>query len=236
MRCLLLYTFYFVCATLLAKSFDTYPNAPFVHAIYNTDELAYQSIDSVEMSTHSRAFFDTYHLFWLAIAMDDNLKMEQAQDRISLVDLASVEDSTLQVSLALLKMRIALINGNYLIAVQATSIIRHYFSTPEKVTEPYDLFLRGMYHYFVAYGRKESLFYRLYLVGWPKADASKGLAYLKAMVDSKVGMVANEASYFLGRIYLEYEDEKQLAQPLFELLHEKYPNNSIYTDFLKQCK
>lgn len=235
-RLYLCFALFFVAQLLLAKVPSYYDNKDFIKAIYNVDDLAYQSIKCVGMDAETRVFFDAYHLFWTSIARDDQTKMLQAQTLLKHIDLVTIEEPILRVSLALLKMRIALINKSYLSAIHTQTIIRRYFATPEIAHAPYDRFLRGMYHYFVSYGREKSLFYRVYLAGWPDADSDKGFAYLQEMALSSSCMIAAEASYFLGRIFLEYEDQAQCAQPLFMALHEKYPNNPIYTDFERKCR
>ena len=213
-----------------------YDNAPFVSAIYNVDDDSYQVIDTFDIDTDVRTLYDAYHWFWLSIAQDDGLKMEKAQEQLEQVNLSKVEDPVLQVSLALLKMRIALINKNYLTAAQSQLIIRRYFAQAEQKDRPYDYFLRGMYHYFVAYGREHSLFFRMYLLSWPKSDGALGLNYLQEAARSASCMIATESQYFLGRIFLDYEQNKQQAAIFFQILNKKYPNNPIYQDFLTQCK
>lgn len=211
-------------------------NVPYIASIYNLDREGFKAIETDELLPSYRVLLEAYQLFWLAISEDESVFMDEAEKLIDDVDLSEVEDPTLRVSLALLKMRIALINKSYLDAVQTQQIIRRYFAMEEMTMKPYDRFLHGMYHYFVDYGRQSGIFYRLYLISWPQADAEKGLAYLHESAESSSTMIATEARYFLGRIYLEYEGKAALALPYFEYLHSHYPQNPIYADFLQKCR
>lgn len=224
-----------VCS-LAAQRANLDTNAPYIASIYNLDRVGFKAIEKDELLPSYRVLLEAYQLFWLAISEDESSFMDEAEKLIDKVDLSVVEDPTLRVSLALLKMRIALINKSYLSAVQTQQIIRRYFAMEEMTMTPYDRFLHGMYHYFVSYGRQSGIFYRLYLVSWPQANAEKGLAYLLESAKSSFTMISTEARYFLGRIYLEYEGKEALALPYFEYLHSHYPQNPIYADFLQKCR
>lgn len=44
------------------------------------------------------------------------------------------------------------------------------------------------------------------------------------------------SNYFLGKTYLKYEKEPAKAIPYFKTLLQKYPNNSMFTKLLEECK
>ncbi len=206
----------------------------FMPAIYNIDSDYLSAIDTV-LSHDYKCLYSAYGLFWRGIENDDKQCMQQAGQVLSVLNPKKISDEYLSVTVALLKMRLALINKQFLSAISSQQVVRDFFLMPENLNDPYAVFLWGMYHYFVSYGREKSLFYRAILSSWPPAQRDLGVLYLQQSLNQSSLLIATESHYFLGRIYLEYENQPQKASPLFLFLTQHYPHNHIYKQFLDQC-
>lgn len=86
----------------------------------------------------------------------------------------------------------------------------------------------GLYNYFTAYLNEE---YRLVrAVSWmiPSGDKTEGLERLTVAANESAFM-RPEATYFLGHIYLHYEQETDLAEQFLTGLVEEYPQNAFFS-------
>lgn len=70
-------------------------------------------------------------------------------------------------------------------------------------------------------------------VSWflPDGDKKEGLKKLQFAADSGI-YIAPEATYFLGKIYLNHEHKGPKALTYFSKLHQSYPQNSYYARIL----
>lgn len=69
-----------------------------------------------------------------------------------------------------------------------------------------------------------------------KAELSKAIHEMEKLSDSDFEMVKTLGSYFLGKIYLQYEKEPEKGIRLFEYLNHTYPNNQKFQEYLQACQ
>lgn len=69
-----------------------------------------------------------------------------------------------------------------------------------------------------------------------KAELSKAIHEMEKLSDSDFEMVKTLGSYFLGKIYLQYEKEPEKGIHLFAYLAENYPNNQRFQEYLQVSK
>ncbi len=106
--------------------------------------------------------------------------------------------------------------------------LRDFFRVEETHPDIPDLnFGIGMYRYFAAYILDEYPLARP--LGWmlPSGDREEGLARLKKAADNSIFMEA-EATFFLGHIYLHFEQKADQALGYLEQLYQRYPDNTFY--------
>lgn len=106
--------------------------------------------------------------------------------------------------------------------------LRDFFHVENEHPELPDInFGLGMYRYFTAFLVEEYTIARAIRWMLPSGDRQEGLDRLKAAADSSI-FVEPEATYFLGHIYLHYEDEPDQALTYLNDLYVRYPDNSFY--------
>ncbi|MCC5940477.1 MAG: hypothetical protein JJU37_02970 [Balneolaceae bacterium] len=94
-------------------------------------------------------------------------------------------------------------------------------------TLPDNLFAEGMKYYYSAYIPETYPFLRPVAMFLPDGSREEGLNTLKkASIDAV--FARPEATYFLGNILLNYENEFDEAKYYFKLLVDQYPENSYY--------
>lgn len=87
----------------------------------------------------------------------------------------------------------------------------------------------GIYNYFVGYARKNYPVLKLSFVGWPEANMKKGLETLEQFSTCNSVFLRTEASYFLSRIYCEFENEPNKAIKLLANLTDEFKRNTIFS-------
>ena len=85
----------------------------------------------------------------------------------------------------------------------------------------------GMYRYFTAFLVDEYAIARSLRWMLPSGDRADGLSRLAVAADSSI-FVEPEATYFLGHIYLHFENEPDKALGYLRDLYHRYPHNSYY--------
>jgi len=106
--------------------------------------------------------------------------------------------------------------------------LRDFFRIEETHPEIPDLnFGIGMYRYFAAFLLDEYPLARP--IGWmlPRGDRQEGLERLKDAADESIFMEP-EALFFLGHIYLHFEDQPDMALEYLERLYREFPDNTYY--------
>lgn len=69
-----------------------------------------------------------------------------------------------------------------------------------------------------------------------KTDLHNALLEMEKLSVSDFEMVKTLSSYFLGKIYLQYEKEPEKGVHLFEYLRQNYPHNQKFQEYLQECQ
>ena len=106
--------------------------------------------------------------------------------------------------------------------------LRDFFQIENEHPEMPDMqFGLGMYRYFTAFLVEEYAIARTIRWMLPSGDRAEGLTRLAVAADSSI-FVEPEATYFLGHIYLHFENEPDKALGYLRDLYHRYPHNSYY--------
>lgn len=106
--------------------------------------------------------------------------------------------------------------------------LRDFFEIEESHPDIPDLnFGIGMYRYFAAFLVDEYTLARTLHWMLPSGDRGEGLEMLKKAADNSI-FVGPEAIFFLGHIYLHFEDKPDTALDYLEHLYNTYPDNMYY--------
>lgn len=129
------------------------------------------------------------------------------------------------------KTRHELLRVNYLSAASDLNTCIDQISKSfgrETEYEPFYL-TSGLYYYFMSRAYEDYFILRPYLSMFPDGDKSKGLAYLNRLTKNENVFLRNESNYFLMRIYLDIEEEYELAWAYAKALIKENPNNLIFS-------
>ncbi len=74
-----------------------------------------------------------------------------------------------------------------------------------------------------------------YLSKKSRQQTQTTLEKMEFLTHSKSEMTKTLSSYFLGKIYLQYEKEAEKGIRLFEYLSRQYPHNSKFPEYLEAC-
>ncbi len=106
--------------------------------------------------------------------------------------------------------------------------LRDFFRLESEHPEMPDMqFGLGMYRYFTAFLVEEYTIARSLRWMLPSGDRVEGLERLAIAADSSI-FVEPEATYFLGHIYLNFENKPDRALGYLRDLYNRYPDNSYY--------
>lgn len=96
----------------------------------------------------------------------------------------------------------------------------------------YDVLLGiGIYHYYAEVIPEQYPFVKPVMILFPKGDKAKGIEQLHVAAE-KAKYADIEASYFLVQLYHNYEKQYNLALPLAQQLHRRFPNNPVFHKYL----
>ncbi|MDC1221069.1 hypothetical protein N8Z47_00210 [Salibacteraceae bacterium] len=129
------------------------------------------------------------------------------------------------------KTRHELLGENYLnAAADLNTCIDQISQSFGRETEYEPFYLTsGLYYYFMSRAYEDYFILRPYLSMFPDGDKTKGLSYLNRLTKNEDVFLRNESNYFLMRIYLDLEEEYDLAKAYAEALVEENPNNLIFS-------
>ena len=116
--------------------------------------------------------------------------------------------------------------------LSSVNVARKAYSTYQTLMEvepdfPDNEFVRGMISYYAAYIPEEYPVVRAVSWFFPDGDKEVGLQKIKSASDDGV-FSRPEATYFMGNILLNYENDFDQAMGYFRQLVEKYPDNGYY--------
>lgn len=116
--------------------------------------------------------------------------------------------------------------------LSSVNVSRKAYSTYQTLMEvepdfPDNEFVQGMISYYAAYIPEEYPMVRALSWFFPDGDKEEGLKKIK--IASTEGIFSRpEATYFMGNILLNYENEVNEAMNYFRLLVDQYPDNGFY--------
>lgn len=74
-----------------------------------------------------------------------------------------------------------------------------------------------------------------YFSGAARAEMETAISEMELLNTSDSEIVKTLRAYFLGKIYLQYENAPEKALELFGYLTKNYPNNLNFKEYLKEC-
>ncbi len=229
----ILYIIFLISAPIVLSQTNT-PN--YLIQLYNVEKSSPAAIKNSSLNDAYKLLYTSYYYYWDAISNQNESSLSLANENLSEISNLQV-DQTLSVLAELLQLRIDFKQKKYASAFSNHKTIKAYFNFQNASTDtPTDSLLLGLYHYFMSEARARSLISRVVFSSWAASNAETGIRLLEKCSQSNDPFISTEALYFLGRIYLEFEDEYELAYQNFATLNLKYPKNLIYSVFLDQCK
>ena len=120
--------------------------------------------------------------------------------------------------------------------LESVNVARKAYSTYQTLMEveptfPDNEFVQGMISYYAAYIPEEYPVVRAVSWFFPDGDRQEGLNKIETA--TREGVFSRpEATYFMGNILLNYENEENEALNYFRLLVEQYPDNGYYRRLL----
>lgn len=167
-----------------------------------------------EQSVHKREFDKERKKTWNYDLLNDN------------------EQKLARLSESLLQLRYENALGNLISGLFIVDDIGKYFSTCSlDSSNKYSMLYWGLYNYYFAHAKEQSIIVRSILPHWTKPSKTTGMALLRSLVNCQSRFVATEARYFLMRALWEIEQQPKEAELLARGLMEEYPNNLMYQWF-----
>ncbi|MFW5891934.1 MAG: hypothetical protein ACOCUQ_00900 [Bacteroidota bacterium] len=128
-----------------------------------------------------------------------------------------------------LRVRIALMNGNYL---KSFNYLRKYSHLITSFSEEDDqipgvLVAMGVYNYLSDFGKERYPVFLLYN-NFPPGNMEKGIAQLKKAAKMEDKLIHTDANYFLMKIFFELDHNLPQAHIHASKLSEMYPDNLIF--------
>ena len=219
---------------ILSNSLLAANNDSIMHYLYNANPSCITAINKAKISKDHQQLWSAYYYFWESINTDNKESVKTSSALLKDACQSIHEEDSIFILMRILQVRIALMQCKYISALSHQSDIKNYLKNSNNTSKNKHL-VTGMYNYFSEQARSESAFNRLLLKDWPQGNRQEGINQLLNLSTSPSAFIATEAHYFLGRIYLEYENNAQEASKHFDILHIEYPNNAIFKDFLEQC-
>lgn len=205
-----------------------------IQLLYNIDDTFITAIEDAEISTQHQQLWTAYFYFWKGIDTDDEGCITASCNLLNKISGQIEKTDELYIFTRLLQVRIGLMRGEYSSVLNCKKDIRQFIKEGQCKSDN-EVLILALYNYFSEQARSEKLVYRLMLSTWPKGNKHDAIVQLKTLTQNESLFISTEAHYFLGRILLEYEDNKKTATKHFDHLEEEYPNNTIFEQFHAKC-
>jgi hypothetical protein len=210
-------------------------NDSIMHYLYNANSACITAITKAKMTESHQQLWSAYYYFWEGLNSDNKQSIKTSSTLLERACQNIHEEDSAFILMRIMQVRMAVMRGKYISALSHQRDIKRYLRSTNNTSENKQL-VTGMYNYFSAQARSESVLNRLILKDWPPGNRQEGIDQLIQLSTRQSAFIATEAHYFLGRIYLEYENDIQKAFKHFDMLNKEYPNNAIFKLFLEQCK
>jgi tetratricopeptide (TPR) repeat protein len=213
-----------------------------IQAMQNFHFTSADSICSLMERNHAHSYLThltrANYYWWHIISQEYDSELEKkylnsldkAQRAIVLSDQAEYSDIFYYINIFALKARLDVKNNEYLRAVnhlrRCIVYIEKSLGNESMMTGLY--LTSGLYNYVADYGVTKYPFFRVYTWLYPKGCMTTGIQQLKTAAESDDNVISTEAHYFLMKIYLELENNYNMAQQHSKWLINRHPDNLIY--------
>lgn len=157
-------------------------------------------------------------------AIESNIEELEAVNRTQ-------RDTVLLIYAQLFRARIMLLEKKYINGLESLNACIHMI---EKVIESNSMgnqhikLIVGLYNYYYGHVYDEYYLLRPFLMGYPEGNMELGLKIITECASDQWDFNSTEAHYFLVKIFLESENNPELAMRYSSSLIEQYPSNLIY--------
>lgn len=193
-----------------------YPNHP-IWTLWDGMEIWWLILEDLNDTSHDEAFVET---------------MKKADYQASKLLHKEPDHPDALIVKAVANSYVARMYSNRESWVTSMQIGRRGYEAHQRLLEvapdlPDNLFAEGIKKYYSAYIPETYTFIKA--VSWflPDGDRAEGLKALQNAADNAV-FARPEANYFLAYIYLNYEENGEMAKYYFNRLVENYPSNGYY--------
>jgi hypothetical protein len=209
-------------------------------------DFQFQRADSVSQKTialypqHPLAHLLRAHYYWYLIVSGLNNTLNQEKCKAALKAAENLQQNKknaglsndelfTKISIQVLHARLESLNGNewnsFTHLNKGTNSIKH--SLGKEKQYPYFLLVNGLYLYYRSYAMSAYPYMAPYLVLMPSGDEAGGLKMLRAAANSNDPFLSCEAKYFLMKLCMAREWNKE-AMELSASLYQAYPKNLLF--------
>ena len=225
------------------------PNGKIASLIAQTYQMNYPKVESeLERSEFSEMCKNEVHLlhlnlaWWNIVSGNENSErwkesfefhtdaIESNIEEIEAVN-RTQRDTVLLIYAQLFRARIMLLEKKYINGLESLNACIHMI---EKVMESNSIgnqhikLIVGLYNYYYGHVYDDYYLLRPFLMGYPEGNKELGLQMIKECVGGQWDFNSTEAHYFLVKIFLESENNPELAMRYSSSLIKQYPTNLIY--------
>lgn len=161
--------------------------------------------------------------------------LEQITKYVNQLEQLNEVDKSTSISLnileaLLIKSRVDLMDENYFDGVVGMVKCLKYIEELKENNNDLDEFklIAGLYNYYYDFAYQNYFLLRPFLLAYPEGSMEKGLIDLKALARTSESAVKAEANFFLGKIYLESEENSAEALKYTSVVVTLHPNNFVY--------
>ncbi len=161
--------------------------------------------------------------------------LEQITKYVNQLEQLNEVDKSTSISLnileaLLIKSRVDLMDENYFDGVVGMVKCLKYIEELKENNNDLDEFklIAGLYNYYYDFAYQNYFLLRPFLLAYPEGSMEKGLIDLKALARTSESAVKAEANFFLGKIYLESEENSSEALKYTSVVVTLHPNNFVY--------
>ncbi|MDE0771424.1 MAG: hypothetical protein OSB25_04365 [Salibacteraceae bacterium] len=161
--------------------------------------------------------------------------LEQITKYVNQLEQLNEVDKSTSISLnileaLLIKSRVDLMDENYFDGVVGMVKCLKYIEELKENNNDLDEFklIDGLYNYYYDFAYQNYFLLRPFLLAYPEGSMEKGLIDLKALARTSESAVKAEANFFLGKIYLESEENSAEALKYTSVVVTLHPNNFVY--------
>jgi len=220
----------------LAQNIDLNETNDIFNKLYNRNDLEFNNEVRKYNNGSLLNLIYSYNYYWEGLCSSTIDESFEKSTKIIDESLLDGTNADIQAALHLMQLRMDLAQKNYLaIMVNANNLKSYFKSTTIDSLNQFNTLLWSLYHCLASYARDAGFLYSTFLAAWPESNKKLGMQLLEKQCSNKAVIISTEARYFLGKIYLELEDDPKVAMTYFKILKEQYPKNKVYTELYEHC-